>query len=355
MKKSAYLFLSLLILIGLSFYYFSNKQTVSVVIPIYNAEKYLERCLDSVVKQTGNIEIIAVNDGSYDNSLKILEKYAKKYSNIKIINQQNMGVAEARNNGIKVASSHYITFLDSDDWLEDNAIKSTFKIIKQDNPDVILTSYYDVYDKEWVRQVRGEKDAESINGMIKYQSHSLEKLSLFSPFFAKNALNDLYYVNGGVRGYFFKKEFLDKNNVNFTKSLKCYEDENFMVKVFSYNPKISILNDAIYNYFNRFDSISKSEKMLTCGRESWEFISQSSEYNKLNRIQKMLIKDAFVAYVFLGFANFKRHNIPLKPAFDEAQRVIESFSVFNKKELMSLRNYPRLHNILSTFDANQPL
>lgn len=91
---------------------------VSITVPVYNVEKYLEKCLDSLIGQTlKDIEIICINDGSTDNSLSILEKYAKKDSRIKIINQENQGIANTRNKSIKLAQGEYIGFVDSDDWL----------------------------------------------------------------------------------------------------------------------------------------------------------------------------------------------------------------------------------------------
>ena len=96
-----------------------NKPTVSVIIPVYNVEQYLSKCLDSVINQTfKNIEIICINDGSTDNSLKILNEYAMADKRIIVINQENSGVYAARNKGLQIANGKYISFVDSDDWIE---------------------------------------------------------------------------------------------------------------------------------------------------------------------------------------------------------------------------------------------
>ena len=101
---------------------------VSIVIPVYNVEKYLKQCLESVVNQTlDKIEVICINDGSTDNSLNILKEYEKKYNNIIIIDQENKGPGFARNIGMKRASGKYIYFLDSDDYIELNAMEICFK------------------------------------------------------------------------------------------------------------------------------------------------------------------------------------------------------------------------------------
>ena len=156
----------------------SDVTKISVVVPIYNVEEYLEECLKSIEVQTfTSYEVLLVNDGSTDSSLKILQEYAKNHKNIKIINQKNQGVSVARNTGLKSSFSKYITFIDSDDWLEPNTFAEALKIIKQDNPDIVLTSYYDVYDKEWVKNVRGEEDVKHVPQVRKFPSRALDKLS----------------------------------------------------------------------------------------------------------------------------------------------------------------------------------
>lgn len=347
MKKNLYQILGVITIISLSvFYYISQRVSFSVVVPVYNAEKYLAKCLDSILSQSKNLEIIAVNDGSTDNSLNILQDYAKKHSNIKVITQTNQGVSSARNLGIKNATKDYITFVDSDDTLELETIKKVTKIIKKDTPDIVLTSYYDVYDKNWVEKIRGKEDAESMTSSVKYASHSLDKLSLYTPFYAKDSLNDLYYIGGGVRGRFFSQKFIKQNDIIFPNSLQCYEDDVFMIKAFSFNPKISIINDSLYNYLNRPNSISKSKETLICGKQSWEIMSSTKEYQTLTRHQKMLVKDLFISYIFLSIANFERNNLPLNAVIQEAQKVIQTFSIYNRKELKSLRNYQKLRRIL---------
>ena len=101
---------------------------VSIIVPVYNVEKYLERCLDSLINQTlTNIEIVCINDGSTDNSGKILDDYAAKDNRIKVIHQNNAGQAVARNNGLKIANGNYINFVDSDDWVDLDFIEKLYK------------------------------------------------------------------------------------------------------------------------------------------------------------------------------------------------------------------------------------
>ncbi|CJE50316.1 glycosyl transferase family protein [Streptococcus pneumoniae] len=113
---------------------------VSVIIPIYNVEKYLRRCLDSVVNQTyKDIEVILVNDGSPDNSKEICEEYVAKYSNIQLINQKNAGLGAARNTGLQYITGNAVTFVDSDDWLELDAIEYYVASMKKSDADIVVT------------------------------------------------------------------------------------------------------------------------------------------------------------------------------------------------------------------------
>ncbi|MBW7564767.1 glycosyltransferase family 2 protein [Streptococcus pneumoniae] len=113
---------------------------VSVIIPVYNVEKYLRRCLDSVVNQTyKDIEVILVNDGSPDNSKEICEEYVAKYSNIQLINQKNAGLGAARNTGLQYITGNAVTFVDSDDWLELDAIEYYVASMKKSDADIVVT------------------------------------------------------------------------------------------------------------------------------------------------------------------------------------------------------------------------
>ena len=327
-------------------YYQANKITISVIVPVYNSEKYINRCLDSILKQKGNFEIVIVDDGSTDSTPQILKEYQKNNSNIKLITQKNEGVSSARNKGLKASSSKYITFVDSDDWLEPNAFEKSINVIKKDSPDILLTGFYDVYDKEWVKNTRGEEEAKNIPEIRKFPSRALDKLSLFSPFEAQNTIKELYYIGGGVRGQFFKRDLLEKTQVIFTQGLNCYEDDVFMVSLFLHNPFISILNVPVYNYINRHDSISKSRDVLNCGRKSREIMLNTKNFNTSSRQEKMLIEDLFISYIFLSLANYRRHNLPLDAVIKEASSLYKDFEKYNITERKSLRNYLKLHKIL---------
>ena len=118
---------------------------ISIIVPIYNAEKFLNKCIKSILKQTfENFELILVNDGSTDKSLDICNKYAKSDKRIKVINKKNEGSVLARKRGIKEAKGDYVIFVDADDWISINALEVINEEINNNNADVIVFNYYKV-------------------------------------------------------------------------------------------------------------------------------------------------------------------------------------------------------------------
>ena len=143
---------------------------VSVIIPVYNSKNYLNKCIESLINQTFNdIEFIFVNDGSTDNSLSILEQYSKKDSRIKIINQKNQGISQARNRGMKEAKGRYIGFIDSDDWVDLDFYQKLYSSIIETNADIAVSSIIRIgknYQKYRVKYDRTET-FESLEDKIK--------------------------------------------------------------------------------------------------------------------------------------------------------------------------------------------
>ena len=189
---------------------------ISVIVPVYNAEKFIDKCIESVINQTyKEIELILVNDGSKDNSLKILQKYEKQYPRIiKVFSQTNKGVGAARNLGIKHVSGKYIFFLDSDDWIElDYLVKLYEDISKND----IVISGFKSYD---------------INGSL-----------LFSENIKDNPWTKFKYCSIG--GKLFLSSLILKNNILFRKFKIC-EDAYFLFECYSKTSKISVSTSSGY-------------------------------------------------------------------------------------------------------------
>lgn len=207
---------------------------LSIVIPVYNVEKYVEKCLRSCAEQdlpSEEFEIIVVNDGTKDSSLEIVERVAKDYSNITIISQENAGLSAARNKGLSIAKGDYIWFVDSDDWIENNCLR---KIVSElDGVDLLVMGYIETYD-------------DSIkNKEIVYSNISIKK--------GKELFLDNFFPQAQM--YIFRREFLFNNNLIFFEGI-YHEDSEFTPRILYYADKIKILSKPVYYFYKRPNSIT---------------------------------------------------------------------------------------------------
>ncbi|KZX10261.1 glycosyltransferase family 2 protein [Methanobrevibacter filiformis] len=210
---------------------------VSVIMPIYNSEKYLEECLDSVINQTlKDIEIICVNDGSTDKSLKILEKYSNKDKRIIIINQKNQGAGESRNKGLLIAKGEYLSFLDSDDFFEADMLKSAYEKAKSADSEIVLFKLC-TYD---------DKTKESIdNNWWIFNSNNIVKKEPFSKYDVEEHFFQL--TNPAAHNKLFKHDFIINNRIKFL-NLKSSNDVTFTLIAMFKAKKISTINKSFVNY-----------------------------------------------------------------------------------------------------------
>lgn len=137
---------------------------ISIIVPVYNVSKYLEKCLDSIINQTyRNLEIILVDDGSTDDSGKICENYAQIDSRIKVIHTENQGAAEARNSGLEVAKGECIGFVDGDDWIEHDSYKNAYEMIQKYNADIVAWGHSVVVEEKINKTVRNDGTIQVLN------------------------------------------------------------------------------------------------------------------------------------------------------------------------------------------------
>lgn len=223
-----------------------STKEVSVIIPVYNSEKYLKRCLDSVVNQTlENFEIIIVNDGSSDNSLNILNEYKQKYSQIILLNQNNKGQAVARNRALDIAKGEYISFVDSDDFIENNMLELMYKEAVASNVDMVICNWDRV---DSVGRVLSTKNH------IEYQNQILNQYETIREFFLnKNELIEGFSWNKIIRKSLF-------NQVRYL-NMK-YEDIPTMFQILTRISKCKYINHTLYHYVQHNSSTvhSKTEE-----------------------------------------------------------------------------------------------
>ena len=209
-----------------------NKDLISIIIPVYNVEKYLSDCLNGLINQTyNNLEIICVNDGSKDNSLNILNEFAQKDCRIKIINQENKGAGNARNTGLEIATGKYLYFLDSDDYIDKTLIEKAHNRISKFNAEICIFK-----NNEFENESKKIKKNKSIKNNFK---NIFNKNSYKSNFFS------LFNIPAFTKLY--KAEFIQKNNIKFQEIRTC-NDVFFNFITLSLAERITFLNETLVTY-----------------------------------------------------------------------------------------------------------
>lgn len=239
---------------------------VSVIIPVYNVEKYLDKCIESIINQTyKNLEIIIINDGSTDNSEDIIKKYIH-HSNIVYLKQKNKGISETRNIGVEIANGEFILFVDSDDYIEADCIEKAVNKIKETNSDMAIFGYRVFYEN---------------NKSDKYKLYEIEDRVYTNLEVLDMIMN--YKVKGFAWDKLYKKDLLKKYKFKF--EIGRYVEDWFPVfKQIYLSNKICFVNDALYNYQIRQNSISreKNEKLA----EDYHFaITQIKQYIEQEKIE----------------------------------------------------------------------
>lgn len=209
---------------------------VSVIIPVYNVEKYLRECLDSVVNQSlKDIEIICVDDGSTDNSLSILQEYAAKDKRFKIFTQKNKGAATARNKGLRVAKSEYLYFMDSDDYLELEALEKIYKKITETNADICI----------FKNRVYNQSTGEFISCNWENSILNIPNKKTFNKYDIPNVFFQCCNIPAWSKMY--KTSFIKKNNIEF-QNLKTCNDVYFNYTTLALADSISFLDETLHTW-----------------------------------------------------------------------------------------------------------
>ena len=234
---------------------------VTVIVPVYNVEKYIRECLDSLVRQTlKGVEVIIVNDGSTDGSGDIAKDYSEKNDNFILINRINGGLSAARNTGLEVARGEYVYFLDSDDFIADNALEKLYKRAKNENLDQLRFVAYTFEDgtKEykWSRDVNQSEYGYKYLGDYPNVMNGVE-------FYRRTLDNGDYYPSCCL--IFSKREVIEKNGLRFYEGI-LHEDNLFNFQFTSLCDRVAVLNEPLYYRRWRPGSITKSINCLEKNR-----------------------------------------------------------------------------------------
>lgn len=274
----------------------TSELKISVVVPVYNCEKYIERAIESVIKQTyDNWELIIVNDGSKDSSLQIAQKFAGKDKRMKVIDRENQGVSVARNIGIDEVSGDLLMFLDADDWFEEKA----FEIIAEcwdGTAQMILFDYWDVPEngeKQYRKRFQGERVVFGENGEKSIGDLEVVIANVYS------WLGGMQTLVGVPWGKVFDASYIKKNKIEYPKGIINCEDVIFNLKAIDGMESVLYLSEPIYDYYMNMDSLSNvafkknGEKLIN----NFLTVNQYAEQILLNKNNK-LYEEAYHGLVF---------------------------------------------------------
>lgn len=265
-----------------------NKDKVSIIVPVYNVEKYLEKCLKSLISQSyKNIEIILIDDGSKDNSGRICDEYKRKDSRIKVIHKENAGVSEARNSGLQKAIGKYICFVDADDFVMNDYVEYMYELIVKNSSEIaICTKIFSNFDENQT----SDEAIEALDG--------------------ENAVIRIlnYRIPIGVYSKIFKKDLIKDNKIRFFKDIYMGEGFNFNVTCFQRAKKVVISNHKVY-YYRRDNSTSATTKFSIKKCENSLYAMKVMHDNLIIRTEHVInswkyalwrtYSDAF-DYIYLG-------------------------------------------------------
>ena len=315
----------------------NNDPLISIIIPCFNAEKTLEKCLESVVQQSyANLEIIIIDDGSTDETSLIYNKFQSNDERILVLKLQNSGVSKARNTGVKAATGDYICFVDSDDWAELNYCSELYSLLVGENADISIV----------------EASYEDENGNVLCSKPTSEE-KIFDGNRALVLLLEDQEIQSHPWGKLFKADLL--KNVHFPENLKCFEDYSTLFKIFNKAVKVIKSNEKLYHYIQREDSLSHNLSPATAYEfflaimEVFEFWRNSAKVGDRNKIVKNIVRKLLMVLKRIT-RNTKVDE--MKSEKDEIRRAFNSFLKYSATDIgLEYYFYLRLYYYFPTLYA----
>ncbi len=271
----------------------SNNIKISVIVPVYNAEKTIKRCVDSIIEQTlENIEIILINDGSTDQSIKILKELQKKDNRVILINKKNEGVSATRNYGLKIARGEFIGFIDSDDIIEKNMFEELYNQINSNLIDIVMCKFKIFYNKNIIKE----------NFFLNTNSHDqLKKEIILNMIGLENEekFNKLNTIMGSVWRSIYRKDVIINNNILFDNDISYSEDLIFNLKFMTKCKELRVINKYLYKYFIYDTSLSKSfsPNSIIESKKSLSIILKIANENNIDIISDRRLYFAYFRYL----------------------------------------------------------
>lgn len=314
-----------------------TKKKYSIIIPVYNSEKFLKKCIESITRQTyKNIEIILINDGSTDNSKNIIETYAKRDTRIRSIDIPNNGVSNARNLGVREANGDYITFVDADDYIDLNTVEKVDSIIEEFSPDVVKYNYITELGnirKKYNFSIRTSK-------LIKKESYDKDVYPfLFSSYDMTNVWNAF------IKSEIAKQYLFDRN-------LKYGEDSKYMFEILKESDSLYIIEDNLYHYVQNIQSVMNvtnyEKKIIQLENKVSMYLYIYSKIDNLeenNRQLRDVIRNSFMECLSYdeSIKSYESYKVSIEALF-------ENKSIKENIEFLSMKLKESFHdNLLDSY------
>lgn len=304
---------------------------ISILVPCYNVEKYIRQCMDSVVNQTlKDIEIIAINDGSKDNTLSILKDYAKNDKRIIIIDKANSGYGDSMNQGLKRATGEYIGIVESDDFVELNMFETLYNIASDKALDVVKSNFYYYWSKTGENKKAEAMPPNQINKIINPLNE-----------------NDIFWSMPCIWSAIYKREFLLEKEINFLPTPGAsYQDTAFNFKVWASAHQVSFTDQAFLHYRQDNENSSVNSKKKTfCICDEYHEIEKFITERNLTQLIPLMHRLKWASYMW----NFERLVWPLNWQFLKVMR--KEFKEAKKKGLIikglfKKRQYKKLKRLV---------
>lgn len=298
---------------------------ISVIVPVYNTQDYLKKCLESIVNQTlTDIEIIVVNDGSTDKSLDILKNYQFKYDNIIIINKQNEGQGAARNKALEICKGDFIAFVDSDDYIEENMLESMFSKSLESDLDVVVCNYKYVNNTEQERK--------NDNSPVLDEQEIISNVECIKRFLVTET------IEGFSWNKLFKRELFNINNIRYPEGMK-YEDIPTIVSLLINAKKIGFINSKLYNYVTRENSTTSSQNIQNIR----DYIKANCMVGKILEYNDITLKNEYEFFYSKRVVNIVYGTIKICKRKDEsikfANDMLENINKVNKFRIFWSNKY----------------
>ncbi len=309
----------------------NGKIKISIIVPVFNVEKQIQKCLDSILNQSmntgGQIEVILVDDGSTDESGKICDGYSDNFSIFRVFHRENAGAAAARNMGLENAKGEYVAFVDPDDYIELDYCEQAYTNAKETDADIVI---FDAVREENQRNSKSFKSIDWGHADKGFSTQDVNDITnlrcrILYPYYKASIKECRFRDNITLSAPWdklYKRDFLVKNGISFPEHLKVLDDMCFNFMVFAKVKKISYIKAVLYHYVIWSDSITNSFRKDRPQQDQkvFEYIKKEIESETLTAKQRSALYQAYYARVIKSFAiccrlyffNSKNPNSPQK-------------------------------------------